>query len=155
MACEHSCRAFVQCCQHCLRVQRGKQNACILLQRAQHRIVIAVLPVLSHGMQIQPAILIPDAEPPAVDGLPLLRHGQEGVQRAFLHHVMKPVGRAIRQTLDKRILPGQRGKQVLGVRVCHDELRHFDRKFVGKSHHRKEFPLFFGQRINHRSRKDG
>ena len=68
---------------------------------------------------------------------------------------MKPVGRAVRQTLDKRILPGQRGKQVPGVRVCHDELRHFDRKFVGKSHHRKEFPLFFGQRINHRSRKDG
>ena len=105
-------------------------------------------------MQIQPMILIPDAEPPAIDGLPLLRHGQEGVQRAFLHHVMKPVGRAVRQTLDKRILPGQRGKQVLGVRVCHDELRHFDRKFVGKSHHRKEFPLFFRQRINHRSRKD-
>ena len=26
---------------------------------------------------------------------------------------------------------GSRGKQVLGVRVCHDELRHFDRKFVG------------------------
>ena len=41
------------------------------------------------------------------------------------------------------------------MRVCHDELRHFDRKFVGKSHHRKKFPLFFGQRINHRSRKDG
>ena len=29
----------------------------------------------------------------------------------------QPVGRAVRQTLDKRILPGQRGKQVLGVRV--------------------------------------
>ena len=104
-------------------------------------------------MQIQPVILIPDAEPPAVDGLPLLRHGQEGVQRAFLHHVVEPVGRAVRQTLDKRILPGQRGKQVLGVRVCHDELRHFDRKFVGKPHNRQKLLLRSGQRINHSSGK--
>ena len=39
----------------------------------------------------------------------------EGPLRTFLHHVVEAVGHAVRQTLDKGVLRGQRGEQLLRV----------------------------------------
>ena len=73
--------------------------------------------------------------------------------RALLHHVVKAVVRAVRQTLDKGVLPGQAPQQGLGVGVPGDGLRHLHVELVRKAHHSQKLLQFRRQRVDHGRRK--
>ncbi len=152
---QRAVRALLQKTQHLFRVERGEQDSCILLHDAQQRVIIAALPVGRHGVKILPMVFIPHAEALAVNALPLGRHLRKRALRAFLQHVVKAVGRAVRQALDKGVLSGEGGEQRLRAVVIRDGPRHLDGEFVGETHDREKFLLPLGEWVDHRGGEDG
>ena len=140
---------FVESGRHLRRGQRREQDARILLHHAQQRVVVPAAPVGRHGVKILPSPLVPCAVALPAAPLRLRVQRPEGALRTFLHHVVEAVGHAVRQTLDKGVLRGQHGEQLLRVGVPGDKARHFRGKFVGKTHHREKFLLPLRQRLDH------
>ena len=106
-------------------------------------------------MKILLMFFIPETEPLPIAFLRFCFHRQKAALCALLHHVVEAIGRAVRQARDKGVLRSQHGENLPSVRVACDTLRHFDGKFIGKSHDRQKLPLFFRQRIDHGGGKGG
>lgn len=116
---------------------------------AQSGIVISALPIGGHGLNVLPVLLIPRAQTLAATHLRRLGQCQKGLLGAFLHHVVKAIGHAIRQAGDKGVLSGQRGEQLIRVGIPGDKAGHLHGKLIGQTHDRQKLPLFFRQRIDH------
>ena len=116
---------------------------------AQSGIVISALPIGRHGLNVLPVLLIPRAQTLATARLHRLGQCQKGMLDAFLHHVVKAIGHAIRQAGDKGVLSGQRGEQLIRVGIPGDKAGHLHGKLIGQTHDRQKLPLFFRQRIDH------
>ena len=106
-------------------------------------------------MEILPVLFIPETKTLPIELLRFRLHRQKTPLGALLHHVVEAIGRAVRQARDKGVLRSQHGENLPSVRVACDTLRHFDGKFIGKSHDRQKLPLFFRQRIDHGGGKGG
>lgn len=141
--------AFVYGVQHILRLQRSQQNACITANDPQQRMVVLTFSVGSNSVKILSLVFIPLPETLPIELLRFHLHLVKAPFGTFLHHVMKAIGHAIRQTRDKGVLLGQHGEDLRRIRIPCDILRHFDGKLIGKAHYRQKLPLPFRQRINH------
>ena len=75
-------------------------------------------------MEILSVLLVPQAEALPIEPLRFRRHRQKAALGTLLHHVMEAVSRAVRQACDKGVLLRQRRKNLPGVRVACDVLRH-------------------------------
>ncbi len=148
-------RTLLQRLQHGDRIQRGKQNAGVLLHHPEQRVIIPGRPVGGDGVEMLPMRLIPCAEALPISRLAGLRKLLECAERTFLHHVVKAIGRAVRQTLDKGVLSGQRIQQRFRAVVLHDEPGHFHGELVGKPHNGQKLPLLFREGVDHGGGKDG
>ena len=100
-------------------------------------------------MKILSLVFIPLPETLPIEFLRFRLHLVKAPFGTFLHHVMKAIGHAIRQTRDKGVLLGQHGEDLRRIRIPCDILRHFDGKLIGKAHYRQKLPLPFRQRIDH------
>ena len=147
--------AFFQRVEYVLGLQRRKQNARIAADDAQQRVVILALPVSGNGMEILPVLLIPEAEALPIEPLCFSFHCQEATFGALLHHGVKAIGHTVRQVRDKGVLLRQHRENLPRVPVACDALRHFNGKFISKSHDSEKLPLFFRKGIDHGGGKGG
>ena len=100
-------------------------------------------------------LFIPQTEALPIKPLAFRRHRQKTALGALLHHVVKAIGRTVRQARDKGVLLRQRRENLPRVPVACDALRHFDGEFVSKTHDCQKLPLRFRQRIDHGGGKGG
>lgn len=134
MRLERFCRALRKERDDVRAFERGKQDACVLLNDTQRRIAVPARTVGRERVEVELSRLVPCTAAVAVDRL----HGgverQERALGALFHHVVEAVGPAVRQALDEGVLLCQRREEFFRVFVSRDKFCHFHGEFVGKPH---------------------
>ena len=131
---ERAARARVQKRQHLLGAERREQDARIVLDHLQHRVIVLALPVGGQRVQILPVRGVPRAVAAVIRAARLLRQRGERLFGAGFHHVVEAVAHAVRQAGDEGVLLREHGQDAVGVRVAGDKARHRRGELIRQPH---------------------
>ena len=148
-------RARVQKRQHLLGAERREQDARVVLDYPQHRVVVLALPVGGERVQILPVRGVPRAVAAVIRAARLFRQRGERLLGADLHHVVEAVAHAVRQAGDKGILLREHGQEAIGVRVAGDKARHRRGELIRQPHDGQKRLLPGRERLDHGGGKHG
>lgn len=148
-------RARVQKRQHLLGAERREQDARIVLDHLQHRVVVFPLPVGGERVQILPVRGVPRAVAAVIRMARLPRQRGERLFGTDLHHVVEAVAHTVRQAGDEGVLLREHGQEAIGVRVAGDKARHRRGELIRQPHDGQKFLLPGRERLDHGGGKHG